>query len=57
MTLLLLQKIFYHRHQKIPCLQIELDGNIFNVFLYSVIEMYQKLQEDLECIEELYKEF
>ena len=33
-------------HQKIQCLQIELNGNIFIEFLNYVIEMFQKLLED-----------
>ena len=45
------------RHQKTQCQQIELNGNIFIEYLNFVIEMYQKLQEDLKCTEELYKEF
>ena len=44
-------------HQKIQCQQIELNGNIFIEFLNYVIEMFQKLLEDLKCIEEPCKEY
>ena len=43
--------------QKILCLLIELNGNIFIEFLNYVTEMYLRQQEDLKCIEELCKEF
>ena len=36
---------------------IELNGNTYKEFLLNVKEIYLKLQEDLECIEEHFKEF
>ena len=43
---LLSTKKISHHPQRIQCQQIELNGNIFSVFLNYAIEMFQKLQED-----------
>ena len=40
-----------------PCQQIGLNGNIFIEFLNYVIEMFQRLRDDLKCTEELFREF
>ena len=44
-------------HQKTLCQLIELNGNTFTEYLNFVIGMFLKLQEDLKCTEELYKEY